>query len=219
VRIDTDGLVKDALESMATRAAIVDAAEIRFHEEFRKACERNACGQYNTNWMGPPAIGPIEELIGKVRKYKQGLLFQTVHPVSGSFDLKGMLEGKKNHEQVFRDLLKKIKNKYDFEDLLPLNAGCCRICPKCGYLDHEPCRHPDEAVSSLEAYGIDVGALEKSVGIPYHNGKNTVSYVGLILFKEREGASKRPTGAIESAVDTGQIHTTHGEKDIGSKAT
>jgi len=190
-----DDLVKDALESKATRAAIVDAAEIRFHEEFRKACERNACGQYNTNWMGPPAIGPIGQLAGMVRKYKQGLLFQTVHPVSGSFDLKGMLEGKKIHEQVFRDLLKKIKNKYDFEDLLPLNAGCCQICPKCAYLDDEPCRHPDEAVSSLEAYGIDVVALEKSVGMPYHNGKNTVSYVGLILFKEKEAANKRPTGA------------------------
>jgi predicted metal-binding protein len=102
-----------------------------------------------------------------------------------------MFEGKKIHEQVFRDLLKKIKNKYDFEDLLPLNVGCCRLCPKCAYLDNEPCRHPDKAVSSLEAYGIDVVALEKSVGIPYHNGKNTVSYVGLVLFKEKEDPRKR----------------------------
>jgi hypothetical protein len=27
-------------------------------------------------------------------------------------------------------------------------------------------------------------ALEKEAGIPYYNGKNTVSYVGLILFEE-----------------------------------
>lgn len=188
-----EDLVKDALESKATRAAIVDTAGISFHEEFRKACERNVCRRYNTNWMGPPAIGPIEQLIGKVRKYKQGFLFQTVHHVSSSFDLKGMLEGGKMHEQVFRDLLKKMKNKYDFENLLPLNAGCCRICPKCAYLDDEPCRHPDEAVSSVEAYGIDVMALEKSVGIPYHNGKNTVSYVGLILFEEKEDVCKWPS--------------------------
>jgi predicted metal-binding protein len=200
-----DDLVKDALESKATRSAIVDTAEISFHEEFRKACERNACGQYNSNWMGPPAIGPVAQLISKVRKYKQGLLFQTVHPVSGSFDLEGMREGRKIHEQVFRDLLKKMKNKYDFEDLLPLSAGCCRICPKCAYLDDEPCRHPDEAVSSLEAYGIDVAALEKSAGIPYHNGKNTVSYVGLILFMEKEDTSKRTTGEMRSA-----LHTCHG---------
>ena len=191
MRIGKDNLVKDALESRATRAAIVDTAGLHFHEQFRKACERNACGQYNTNWMGPPAIGPIEQLTGKVRKYKKGLLFQTVHQVSGSFDLEGMFEGKKIHEQVFRDILQKIKNKYDFEDLLPLDVGCCQLCPKCAYLDDEPCRHPDKAVSSLEAYGIDVVALEKSVGIPYHNGKNTVSYVGLVLFKEKEDPRKR----------------------------
>jgi len=190
VRIGKNDLVKDALESRATRAAIVDTAGLHFHEQFRKACERNACGQYNTNWMGPPAIGPIEQLTGKVRKYKKGLLFQTVHQVSGSFDLEGMVEGKKIHEQVFRDILQKIKNKYDFEDLLPLDVGCCQLCPKCAYLDDEPCRHPDKAVSSLEAYGIDVVALEKSVGIPYHNGKNTVSYVGLVLFKEKEDPRK-----------------------------
>ena len=193
MRINVDDLVRDALESKATRAAIVDTAEISVHEEFRKACERNACGRYNTNWMGPPAIGPIEQLIGKVRKYKQGLLFQTVQHVSSFFDLKGMLEGGKMHEQVFRNLLKKLKNKYDFEDLLPLNAGCCRICTKCAYLGDEPCRYPDEAASSLEAYGIDVMALEKSVGIPYYNGKNTVSYVGLILFREKEEVCKWPS--------------------------
>ncbi|MGD0919017.1 MAG: DUF2284 domain-containing protein [Thermodesulfobacteriota bacterium] len=198
VRINMDDLVKDALESKATRAAIIDTSQISFHEEFRKACERNACRRYNTNWMGPPAIGPIEQLIGKVRKYKQGLLFQTVHPVSSSFDLKGMLEAGEMHEQVFRDLLKKMKNKYDFEDLLPLNAGCCRICTKCAYLDDEPCRHPDEAASSLEAYGIDVGGLEKSAGIPYHNGKNTVSFVGLILFKEKEDTIKWPSDEEEN---------------------
>jgi hypothetical protein len=50
----------------------------------------------------------------------------------------------------------------------------------------------------VEAYGIDVMALEKSAGIPYYNGKNTISYVGLILFREKgEGsgpADSTPAG-------------------------
>ena len=70
--------------------------------------------------------------------------------------------------------------------MLPLNAGCCRICGRCAYLDGEPCRKPDEAVASVEAYGIDVMQMEKDVGIPYYNGKNTISYVGLILFNENK---------------------------------
>lgn len=179
-------LVEEALASGAQYAAVVDTSGISFHEEFRKACERNACGRYNTNWMGPPAIGPITELIERVRKYRRGLLFQTVHQVRSSFDMKGMMEGAEVHEGVFRELLSRIRAGYGFTDVFPLDAGCCRICDRCAYLDGEPCRHPDQAVSSVEAYGIDVMAMEKEAGIPYYNGKNTVSYVGLILFNEEE---------------------------------
>ncbi|MHC6180562.1 DUF2284 domain-containing protein [Clostridium sp. JNZ X4-2] len=57
-------------------------------------------------------------------------------------------------------------------------------CERCTYLDGEDCRCPDRALSSVEAYGIDVISLEKDVGISYYNGPNTVSYVGLILFNE-----------------------------------
>jgi predicted metal-binding protein len=184
VTINMEELVKEALDSKATYAAIADTSKISFHEEFRKACERNACGKYNTNWMGPPAVGPIAELIERVKKYKQGLLFQTVHQVRSSFDFKGMMEGAQIHERVFRELLARIKKNYRFNEMLALNAGCCRVCDKCAYLDDEPCRHPDQAVSSVEAYGIDVIGLEKAAGIPYYNGKNTVSYVGLILFED-----------------------------------
>lgn len=182
--VNPDDLVKEALASKATCAAIADTSDISFHEEFRKACEQNQCGKYGTNWMGPPAIGSISELIERVRKYKQGLLFQTVHQIRSSFDFKGMMEGGKIHGQIFRDLLTRVRTKYDFKDILPLNAGCCSVCERCAYLDNLPCRHPDQAVSSVEAYGINVIALEKSAGIPIYHGKNTVGYVGLILFNE-----------------------------------
>lgn len=182
MQVDLNDLVKDALELNATHAAIADASKIIFHEDYRKACEKNICRKYDTNWMGPPAIGPITELMGKVKKYKQGLLIQTVCHVSSSFDMKGMFEGMKIHEQTFRSILEKIKGKYQFDDILPLNAGCCSLCPRCAYLDSEPCRQPDSALSSVEAYGIDIMVLEKSAGIPYYNGKNTFSFVGLILF-------------------------------------
>lgn len=39
-------------------------------------------------------------------------------------------------------------------------------------------------VGAVEAYGIDVMALTRSCGIPYNNGKNTVSYISLILFND-----------------------------------
>lgn len=178
-----DDLVKDALEAGATRAAIADTSELVFHEEYRKACEKNSCGRYATNWMGPPAIGSIDELAEKARNYKQGLLFQTVCPIEDSTDWDGMMAGSLVHEQVLRNLLARLRGKYKFKSLLPLNARCCSLCERCAYLDGQPCRHPDIAVSPVEAYGIDVMALAKSAGLPYYNGKNTVSFMGLILFE------------------------------------
>jgi predicted metal-binding protein len=184
--IDGKDFIKIALESSATHAAILDTSTIRFHEEFRKACEKNICRKYDTNWMGPPAIGPIEELSKRATRYRQGMLFQTIHSVASNFDMKGWFEAAKIHEQVFRSLLDKIRKEFPSEDILPLNAGCCHICERCAYLDGEPCRNPDQAVSSVEAYGMNVIALQKSAGLPYNNGKNAVTYVGLILFNKSE---------------------------------
>lgn|GEM_PF-4700637 len=69
-----------------------------------------------------------------------------------------------------------------FTDVLSLSAGPCVYCAKCAYLEGEKCNFLDKVVWSVEANGIDVMALVKDFGIPYNNGKNTVSYVALIMF-------------------------------------
>jgi len=183
--LDEQELIRIARESKASDAAILDTSVIQFHEDFRKACEKNFCGKFDTNWMGPPAVGPISELARRARSYGKGLLFQSVHQIRSNFDMKGMLAAAKVHEKIFRDLLAKIREVYPAEDILPLNAGCCSVCEKCAYPDKEPCRFPDQAVSSVEAYGINVIALEKSAGLPYYSGKNSVTYVGLILYDKQ----------------------------------
>ena len=175
-------LVQTALAAKADHAAIAEVANIKFVEDFRKACEQNVCRKYNTNWVCPPAVGPFAELKAQACQYKYGLLFQTVHQMKSSFDWNGMVAAKKIHDEVFRELLDRVKKDYKLQGILPLNAGACEYCEKCAYLDNKPCRFPEEAFASVEAYGIDVINLEKTCGIPYYNGKNTVSYVGLILF-------------------------------------
>jgi predicted metal-binding protein len=126
-------------------------------------------------------------LIKQVKTFKQGLLFQTVHLLEDSFDWEGMQEGKVNHEKIFRKILGHMENNYTFHEILPLSAGRCMYCVKCAYLEGKKCYFPDKAVSSVEANGIDVMTLVKDSGIPYNNGQNTVSYVGLILFKRSSG--------------------------------
>ena len=175
-------LVKDAFALNATHASIAEVIEIKFNEDFRKLCEQNSCGSYNKNWMCPPAVGRINDLKERALGFKQGLLFQTVHPIASSLDWKGMLEGGVNHTKIFRKILECMENNNNFKEILPLNAGPCTYCAKCAFLSGEKCQFPDKAVSSVEANGIDVMALVKASGIPYNNGKNTVSYVALILF-------------------------------------
>ena len=187
---DFDALIEDALELNAARAVVADSSIISFREEFRKACERNACGKYGTNWMGPPAVGTVNELMTRARAYPYGLLLQTVHEVSSSFDMKGMMAGGKAFGETFRRVLSCMREKHGMTNVLPLGAGCCSVCPKCAYLDGEPCRHPDQALSSLEAYGMDVMTLARDMGIPYRGGPKSVGFFGLILFhgQGREGA-------------------------------
>lgn len=183
--LDGDNLIRIAMEANASDASILDTLEIQFHEDFRKACERNVCRKYDTNWMGPPAIGPVNELKKRAISYRHGLLFQTVHRLNSNFDLKGMFAASEIHGNVFKDLLGRIRKEYPGVEILPLSAGCCSVCERCAYLDKEPCRFPDQAVSSVEAYGMNVIALQKSAGIPYNNGKGSVTFVGLILFDKR----------------------------------
>jgi predicted metal-binding protein len=172
-----------ALENGATRAAIVSVPDIQFSESFRDLCQMNTCGKYATNWMCPPAVGPFEELKNQVLSFDKGLVVQTVYQMEDSFDFEGMMKAKDIHEKVFRAIVGQIRREKLLDPMLALNAGVCSFCENCTYPDRD-CIYPDEALASVEAYGIDVTALVTSCGIPYNNGQASVSYVGMVLFME-----------------------------------
>lgn len=181
-KVDFQRFIDAALVRKADRAAVVHVKDILFSQQVREWCKRNACGKYGTNWMCPPGVGDLEELEAAACHYTYGLVMQTVHPLEDSFDFEGMMDGKEAHEKVFRQVYAHLQSLGELGEMLPLNAGACTLCPRCAYLDEQPCRFPEKAMPSLEAYGIDVVDLVAKCGIPYVNGQNTVSYVGLILF-------------------------------------
>ncbi len=172
-----------ALSLGATRSGIVNVADIQFSESFRDLCEMNSCGKYGTNWMCPPAVGPFEEMKNDVLAFDKGLVIQTVYQMEDSFDFEGMMKAKDIHEKVFRDLVDHIRDNNLLDPILPLNAGVCAFCENCTYPDRD-CLYPNKALASVEAYGIDVTALVTACGIPYNNGQASVSYVGMVLFKD-----------------------------------
>ncbi|MCF7958557.1 MAG: DUF2284 domain-containing protein [Phycisphaerae bacterium] len=180
--MDLKQLVEKTKELDATAASLIKTSAIRFSDEFRNLCEQNTCGKYGTNWMCPPAAGSYEALKAKVLKYSEGVVFQTVHKLQDSFDLEGMMEAEETHEKTFRKIYDYIQSNSGGDNVLALNAGVCKVCKQCTYPEGQVCRYPDKAVSSVEAHCIDVNALVTACNIPYINGPNTVSYVGLFLF-------------------------------------
>jgi predicted metal-binding protein len=178
-------LVDEVKALNVKNASMVDASVIQYSKEFRQLCAQNKCGYYGKNWMCPPAVGTFDDLKEKASRYKWGLIFQTVHKLSKRFDFEGMNEAARIHEKIARKVQNLILDRAGTKEVLPLGAGPCKFCATCTYLDGEACRFPDKAMASVESYGIDVAALLKACGMPYHNGKETVSYVGCILFSNR----------------------------------
>ena len=113
-------LVKLALENGATKAAVIPQDAIVLSATFFDICKANQCGNFGKCWMCPPDVGPIEELMARVRSYPKGLLY----------------------------------------------------------------RHPDRALPPMEGAGIDVYKTTKSTDLKYINGANTVTFFGLLLYKE-----------------------------------
>ncbi len=169
------------LNKHAKAFAPVNTEEILFDPAFGALCEQNACGFYGACWMCPPDVGRIEDLIARAQSYDRALVFQTVHPLEDSFDIEGMRRAARTHNHLIVKLRRKAERAGI--DCFLLGAGACGGCKTCAKTKGEPCRHPDRRVISLEAAGVDVVQLAKLSGLPYLNGKNTVTYFGVLLFR------------------------------------
>lgn len=170
-----------ALEYGAYKANVISADRIEMEKSFRDMCESNACGLYGKCYMCPPDIGDIDMLMNEARKYDYALVYQTVSELEDSFDFEGMIEAKKKSYPLAQKI-RKAFNEMDITNALHLGAGGCGVCQKCAKVTNEPCRHPELAMASLEAYGINVSRLAVASDMKYINGQNTVTYFGTVLF-------------------------------------
>lgn len=179
--VDGERLIGIARACGVDGAALVGREDIVLNAEFRGMCADNRCGMYGRCYMCPPDVGPIEELMARVRGYEQGLLYQVISPLEDSFDLEGMAAAKRRMVAVSQRLLDALGPVLG-EGALHLAAGGCGLCERCAKESGTPCPHPDRALASLESHGIDVYATTRSTALKYVNGANTVTYFGMVLF-------------------------------------
>lgn len=181
---DVDLLRQFILNAGAFRAGTVDVDAIPFEPDFRKMCESNACGMYGKSWMCPPDIGPVEDLIAQAQQFRRALVFQTVSDLEDSYDFEGMMAAGGRMNRLMAAVRQKL-DELDIRRRLLLGAGGCRICQRCAKVSDQACRCPEQALSSLEAYGINVSALAPMAGMKYINGPDTVTFFGAVLLGEK----------------------------------
>lgn len=178
--MDWQQTVEEDIRAMgALMASVVPVKEVQFLAEFRDACRANSCGKYGRCWMCPPDVGEIDEMIDRAKQYQWAVVFQTVGQLEDSFDIEGMQDAAVAHNQLTQQVAAAWQPR--LQNTLVLGAGGCQLCETCAKIDGEPCRFPDKAISSLEAYGISVQQLASLAGMKYINGTNTVTYFSCLL--------------------------------------
>lgn len=175
-----------ALEEMpllygAFRSKIIKTDDIVTDKAFRDICASNACGMYGRCYMCPPDIGDVETLMASIGNYTHALVYQTVSQLEDSYDFEGMIEAKKATYPLIQSVRAAVES-LGIGDALYLGAGGCGVCETCAKQTNEPCRFPNRAMPSLEAYGINVSLLAKAADMKYINGQDTVTYFGAVLF-------------------------------------
>ena len=170
-----------ALSKGAANASVVEVSSIKLDKVFRDMCASNICGTYGKCWMCPPDVGEIEVLMDEFRSYKYALVYQTIDMLEDSFDFEGMIDARKNMSKLAQDM-REVSSFSELSRTLHLSVGGCGVCSVCSKKTGEPCRFPDLAIPSLEAYGVNVSALASLAGMKYINSKDTVTYFGAVLF-------------------------------------
>ena len=169
-----------AKEAGFTHIAPLNRATIQLKPEVREMCRTGNCGAYGKKWSCPPGCGSLEQCSARLDRYRSGILVQTVGQLEDSFDYEGMMDIEAAHKQHFVDMEQRLRQQYP--GLLAIGAGACTKCKECTYPD-APCRFPDQAFASMEAYGMLVLDVCRANNLTYYYGPNTIAYTSMYLIE------------------------------------
>jgi predicted metal-binding protein len=108
------------------------------------------------------------------------MVFNAVYPLEDSFDFEGMKAAHKEFKAICDKLYSLLRKQTD--DFTILSNESCMRCAKCTYPSGS-CRYPEILFPAIEGYGIMVANLAKCAKICYMNGRNTVTYFGMLLYR------------------------------------
>lgn len=171
-------LLELAEEIGFSHAGELNVAELEFLPEVREMCAAGRCHAYGTRWTCPPACGTLEEAAAHAARYRRGVLLQSTAELEDDFDVETMQETERLHQKRFMAFADRVRAVYP--DCLPMGSGTCTVCETCTYPD-APCRFPQKAIPSMEAYGLWVSKVCEQSGIKYYYGPKTITYSACVL--------------------------------------
>jgi predicted metal-binding protein len=143
---DLKSFLKRAVEVGALNAKLISPKDIVTSNWVRWKCQFG-CGGYNSSLACPPYTPKPDETRKMLDEYKNAILFEA---------------SRGNTKKIAKELENEIFLS-GYYKALGLGAGPCRLCRECSF--NEGCRHPGEALPSMEACGIDVYETVRRQGL------------------------------------------------------
>ena len=178
--IDIQSLINESLTEGFSQAGELNCGSLAFMPEVRDMCAADLCHSYGKCWTCPPACGTLEDAAKKASQYSRGLLVQTIGKMEDDFDWETIEATGEKHKKTFLHFTDLLRLRYP--NMLPMGAGACTVCEECTYPD-APCRFPDRAIPSMEAYGLFVSNVCTASGVPYNNGPQTITFTSCYLIE------------------------------------
>lgn len=176
--MDQTQLLALAEELGFSHAGELNVAELEFLPQVRDMCAADRCNKFGKCWSCPPGCGTLEEAAAKAAQYKRGVLLQSTGELEDDFDVETMQETEQLQHDRFLAFVERVRAEHP--GCLPMATGACSICETCTYPD-APCRFPDKAIPSMEAYGLWVSKVCEQSGMPYYYGPKTITYTSCVL--------------------------------------
>ena len=174
----TEEILALAKECGFTHVGELKMDALEFLPEVRDMCSADRCHKYGKSWTCPPGCGTLEEAAATASRYHRGVLLQTTAQLEDDFDIESMQQAEVDQKNSFSSFVEQLREEYP--GCLPMATGGCTLCAQCTYPD-APCRFPDKAIPSMEAYGLLVSKVCEKSGLPYYYGPRTLTYTSCVL--------------------------------------
>ncbi len=179
--MDRDDLSRQLAELPLYAYEFIDPEKLEFTPRVRWICEHE-CPMYGKTWACPPGVGTVEACKARCGAYSACLLIATIAEVTDIADISATLATRPEHEAITNQVGDRMRALGVQPYILSTEA--CTLCPRCAYLDGEPCRFPEKMHPCIESHGINILSILDDMGLSFQYGENIVTWFSLLFYND-----------------------------------